>query len=324
MIRSPPERPLVLQSEGFCLPDNLKRGILVKRTCLLLLLIVAIAVVAACVQPAPGTITDDLGRTVNIEKIPDRIISLAPSITEILFALGLGYKVVGVTDYCDYPELAKVKPKVGAPFPGFSIETIVDLDPDLVLSIAGTVVEQLENLGLTVAVLQPQDLDGIYKDIELVGKLDGKEKKAAKLIAEMRERVNTVVAKTEGAEKPSVFYEVDGTDPTRPWTTGNNTFQNELISLAGGRNIAAGKAGWFQMSQEKILDLEPEIILLEDYQYGVTPEDVSSRPGWGNIPAVENDRIYPILDPNLTCRAGPRIVDGLELLAKLIHPELFQ
>ena len=282
---------------------------------------------AGCTEPAETLtlLVDDLGRPIRTQEPPQRIVSLGPSITEILFALDLGDTVVGVTDYCDYPEEAKSVQKVGAPFPGFSVETILDLQPDLVLSLAGTIVQQLENAGVTVVVLHPTNIHGIYWDIELTGQLTGKEKEAAELVNSMKQRVEAVVAKTSTvAEKPTVFYEVDGSwNENKPWTAGYGTFQDNIINLAGGVNIAAGRSGWYEMSIEEILDADPDIIILEDHQFGVTPEVVKDRQAWEGLRAVTEGGIYPIENPNLTCRSGPRIVDGLEMLAGIIHPALF-
>ena len=274
----------------------------------------------------PGFITDDVGRMVFIESAPERIVSLAPSCTEILFALGLGNKVVGVTNYCDYPEEALAKPEVGTAFPGFSIEKIVSLEPQLVLSIAGTVITQLENVGLTVIVLQPEGISGVLKDIALVGGITNKEEEATALLDMMKERIVDITVRAAAVvEKPAVFYEVDASwNENKPWTTGSNTFQDDLINLAGGRNIAAGRSGWYEISIEEILDTDPDLIILEDYQYGVTPESVANRSAWKGLTAVKGGEIYPIIDPNLTCRQGPRIVDGLEEIARIIHPELFE
>jgi len=230
-----------------------------------------------------------------------------------------------VTDYCDYPEEAKSIEKVGSPFPGFNMERIVALEPDLVVSVAGLIVRQLEQVGVTVVVIQPRDINGIYSDIQLVGQLSDRGDKAEKLVASLRKRVDAVIAKTSVvAGKPTVFYEVDGSwNASSPWTTGYGTFQDDLINLAGGTNIAAGRSGWYEMSIEEILNTDPDLIVLEDYQYGVTPDSIASRAGWSSLTAVKKGRVYPIEDPNVTCRYGPRIVDGLEMLARAIHPELF-
>jgi iron complex transport system substrate-binding protein len=299
-----------------------------KSVVILVLLVLTIlpGLLTACNEPVSDfTFVDDLGRPVRIESTPERIISLGPSITEIIFALDLGDKLVGVTDYCDYPEEAKSIEKVGSPFPGFNMERIVALEPDLVVSVAGLIVQQLEQVGVTVVVIQPRDINGIYSDIQLVGQLSDRGDKAEKLVASLRKRVDAVIAKTSVvAGKPTVFYEVDGSwNANNPWTTGYSTFQDDLINLAGGTNIAAGRSGWYEMSIEEILNTDPDLIVLEDYQYGVTPDSIAGRVGWSSLTAVKEGRVYPIEDPNVTCRYGPRIVDGLEMLARAIHPELF-
>jgi len=237
----------------------------------------------------------------------------------------LNDKLVGVTDYCDYPEEAQTIEKVGTPFPGFNLERIVALEPDLVISVAGLIVQQLEQVGVTVVVIQPRDINGIYSDIEQIGQLCGRRDKAEGLVESLKERVDAVIAKTSVAtDKPTVFYEVDGSwNPSKPWTTGYGTFQDDLINLAGGTNIAASRSGWYEMSIEEILNADPDLIVLEDYQYGVTPDSVAGRVGWSGLTAVIQGKMYPIEDPDMTCRYGPRIVDGLEALARAIHPDLF-
>lgn len=278
--------------------------------------------------PEPVSVVDDAGRTVEIVSNPQRLISLAPSNTEILFALGLGDKVVGVTDFCDYPEEAQSIEKVG----GFehNLEKIVALDPDLVLAIGGSPAQvekatEMEKLGLTVLVLEPGDIEGIVANIELVGKATGAEKEASQLATQMRKRFDDIIAKAKGAQsRPSVFFELDATDPSKPYTPGPGSFIDALISLAGGSNIgASAQMQWAQLSTEEIIAQDPEIIVLGDVNYGVTIEMVKDRPGWSVITAVKNGAIYPI-DDILISRPGPRIIDGLEALARIIHPELFE
>lgn len=274
----------------------------------------------------PGSVTDDLDRTVTIDKVPQRILSLAPNCTEILYALGLGDRVVGRTDYCDYPEEVKDKPSVGSTYPGFNIEDIVALEPDLVLSVPGDIVTEVENAGLTIIVTKAENISDILKNIALIGGITDKAEEAATLIDELEERLVEVVAKTGlAAERPTVFYEVDASyDEDKPWTTGGDTFQNDLIRLAGGRNIATARSGWYQASIEEILDTDPDIIILEDYQWGVTAESVAARSNWATLTAVVEGKVYPITTPNITSRQGPRIIDGLEVIAEIIHPELFE
>lgn len=300
-----------------------------KRLALILLtLALVLASVTACapvIAPGPGTITDDLGRTVSIEEIPQRIVSLGPGITEVLFALELGDKVVGVTDYCDYPEEALAKPKVGG-FSTPSLETIIALDPDLVLAADihyPDLVSQLESKGLTVIVLDPEDIDGILANIELMGQITGTEEGAAQLMSNMTQRIEAVVAKTRDAQKPRVFYVIDASDPTKPWTAGAGSFIDALIGLAGGENIAATAGQWTQFSLEALVDADPEIIFVDARHGEAFVPDFEGLSGWKEISAVRVGKLY-LIDGDLTSRGGPRIVEGLEAMATFIHPELFQ
>jgi len=269
---------------------------------------------------------------VNIAEIPERIVSLAPSATEILFALGLGDKVVGVTNFCDYPEelVEKIETgeiqRVGAPFPGFSLETIVGLEPDVAFAIGATVpdyVNDLDGLGIAAVVLNAEDIDGIFHDIELVGEVTGKKADAEALVADLEEQIGEVVATVGNASTPSVFYGADVSDPGALWTAGNGTFIDALIVLAGGENIAGEVEGWTTFSLEVLIDANPDVIVLGGAIWGVSAEEVSNRTGWQDLDAVKNGRIYAIDDTPLV-RPGPRIAEGLELLAGLIHPELFE
>ena len=274
----------------------------------------------------PISVVDDAGRTVEIAKMPQRIISLAPSNTEILFALGLGDKVVGVTDFCNYPEEAKSIEQIGTYFDP-NIEKIFSLSPDLVLAITGLpeVIAKLEELGIPALILDPSDLEAVLTDIQLVGKVKGAEKEAEALVSEMRGRIAVVTEKaTEVKERPTVFCEIDATDPSKPWTTGPGSFMDAMIRLSGGTNVAAdAESAWVQLSAEEIIAKDPDIIILADSKYGVTPESVRERPGWEVITAVKEGAIYDLND-DLISRPGPRIVDGLEAVARIIHPELFE
>ncbi len=271
------------------------------------------------------TITDDLGRTVYISGIPQRIVSHVPSITETIFALGLGEKLVGVSNYCDYPEEAKLKPSVGNYFDP-SIEKIVELDPDLVLTDGHSQsIIQLDSLGIKYMVLQPEDLDGILKDIELLGKVTGIEKKAEQLIKQMQQDMAYVLARVKDAPRVKVFYIIDATDPNNPWTAGPGSLIDSLITMAGGENIAAKAQGaWVQFSLEAVIAADPEIIILPA-KHGTTftlPEVLKEHPAWRETTAVKKDRIY-IINSDLVDRSGPRIVQGLQEIARIIHPELF-
>ncbi len=294
----------------------------------LVLLSLLVSLVAGC-QPQfqPGTYTDDTGRAVAIDQIPQRIVSFGPSITEILFALGLEEKVVGVGDYSDYPEAAKLKPKVGNAFSP-SLEKIIELEPDLVFTVKHEQLNrELDALGIKFMVLDPKDMDGIFKDIELVGEITGTKKRAEELIKDMQDSISQVSAQVEDAPKVSVFFIVDATDLTLPWTAGTGSFIDALITMAGGENIAAkGQGAWVQFSLEQIVSSDPEVIIIQTMTGGVptiSKEELEEHPIWGEMTAVKQGKIY-LINGDLVSRPGPRIVQGLEAMAKIIHPELFE
>jgi iron complex transport system substrate-binding protein len=272
-------------------------------------------------QETPTTqyVTDDLGRLVAINGTPQRIVSLAPSNTEILFALGLGDKVVGVTDYCDYPPEALNKTKVGG-YATPDIEKIVALNPDLVLVAYGTpmdVINSMVGLGLTVFGLKTTDLDDLLNDITTVGKITGKEAEASSLTSEMESKIQAVTNQTEELEqRPRVFYIV-WNDPL--WTAGSGTFINELIEKAGGVNICQNITGYTTISIEEVVARDPEIIITSElsYDWAINASELASTN------ASKTERIYT-LDDNLVQRPGPRLVEGLEWFAYLIHPEIFE
>ena len=300
-----------------------------KRTHLALLLIVVIAAATACAgtQSGPGTITDDAGRQVHIDSTPARIVSHVPSITETLFALSLGDKLVADSEYCDYPEAAKTKPKIGGYFPP-NIEEIVAMKPDLVLT-DGQVPElitKLDSLGIAIAVIDPKDINSLLTDIELLGNITGSQKEAEEITSDMKKRINAVVNTVSSAPRPSVFYVFDATDTTKPWTAGPGSFVDALISLAGGENVAASASDpWIQFNMEKLVNSNPDIILV-DSSHGtaaISPSQLKALPGWQGITAVKENRIYTI-DGDLVNRSGPRIVQGLEEIARILHPDLFK
>jgi iron complex transport system substrate-binding protein len=183
----------------------------------------------------------------------------------------------------------------------------------------------LEDLGLTVYYLNnPYTLEEMYGNLEIVAQLTGHEAEAATLIEALKERVAAVDEKiAPTSSKLSVFYELDSTDPSKPFTAGKDTFITLLIERAGGKNIAADLENYPQMSLEQIVAADPEMIILGDSMWGITPEMVASRPGWENLSAVKNGQVVPF-DDNLVSRPGPRLVDGLEELAKLLHPEVLK
>ena len=280
-------------------------------------------------QPTPIVLTDGLGRQVKLAAPARRVVSLAPSNTEILFAMGAGSQVVGRDELSDYPAQVPGIPSVGGSMGNFSTEAIVALKPDLVLAAeinTPELVKTLEGLGLTVYYLSnPTTLDGMYANLEAVANLTGHVDETSTLVQSLKARVAAVDTKLIGvSEKPAVFYELDATDASKPFTAGPRTFIDLLIQRAGGTNVASTlKDQYPQVSLEELVVLNPDIIILSDSAYGETPEKVAARPGWGTLAAVKNGRVYPF-DYHLLSIPGPRLVDGLEQLAKLLHPDLFK
>lgn len=273
-------------------------------------------------------LTDGLSRTVTLSAPAQRVVSLAPSNTEILFAVGAGAQVVGRDETSDYPPEALSLPTIGG-YSGFNLEAIVTLHPDLVL--AGGVntpelVASLEQLGLTVYYLpNPFTLEEMYANLETIGKLTGRETETAALVESLKMRVAAVDEKILPLSYgPTVYYELDATEPTKPFTAGPGSFIDLLISRAGGINIGASLQGqWAQISLEQLVVANPAIIILGDAAYGETPEKVAQRPGWGTLLAIQTGQVFPF-DDNLVSRPGPRLVDGLEALARLLHPGVFK
>ena len=275
-------------------------------------------------------VVDDFGRNVSITKIPARIVSLAPGNTETLFALGLGSKVVGVTRLCDYPPEVPERVGIGdikviGGYANPSIERIVALEPDLVLasgSLQRKTVDLLEEKGLRVVALNPKTIDQVLQNIRLVGKICGVAKKADELAESLEKRIGFVVSRVSGeTKKPRIYYEI--------WhsplmSAGPGTWVHELVSLAGGLNIFSdAKQPYPVISSETVIQRNPEIIIIKvGYMGEVAKEEIKRRPGWAVIDAVKNDRIYE-LEENIVIRPSPRIVQGLEELAKIVHPMLF-
>lgn len=298
-----------------------------------LLLGSALFLFTSCTYPARNVlnptiqITDQIGREVLLDKLPQRIISLAPSNTEILYALGLSDRVIAVTDYCNYPTEAKQKPSIG----GFStpnLEEIITLSPDLIMATGmheNRIIPQLEARGLTVMTLDPSTIDQVLEAITLTGKVAGREEMAAKIVENTNQRIGELTAKLDGlpAEQiPAVLYVV-WHDPLK--TAGSGTLQDELIIKAGGFNIAKKLNDYADISLEAVVQDNPAVIIAgtshgsgqdQTYRYILTESRLR------NINARLNGRIYTV-DADLTSRAGPRIIDALEIFAAYIHPDLF-
>ena len=272
---------------------------------------------------------DDLGRMIELAEPASAIVTLGPSVLEGLFAIGAGNQVVGREEFSTYPEAALEIASIGSLFGELPAESILALEPDLVIAPEIITLEQvqaLEDLGLTVFYqANPTSFEGLYVNLEVLGVLSGHEDEALTLIAEIETRVAAVeTALQEAEDRPTVFYELDATDPQNPFTTGAGTFIDTLITMAGGENIGAVLEGEFaQISSEEIILQDPAIILLGDAPYGVTPESMAERAGWSDLSAVKNGQVFSF-DPFLVSVPGPRLVDGLEFMAQLIHPEVFE
>lgn len=295
---------------------------------------VATAAPAAAATSAPPpaaagiTFTDDLGRTVELAATPQRIVSIAPSVTEMLFAIGAGDQVVGVTEFCNFPPEAQEREKIGGfSVRSISVEAIVGLEPDLV--IAGTadqapISEALEPLGVNIVVLAPLSFADVYANISALGEITGNADQAQQVADEMQERVDAVVAvvaEIPADERPRVFYEVFG-EPLI--TAGPDTFIGEMIDLAGATNIFADvNEDYPQISAEEVVARDPQVILAPDsHQPAPTPELLAQRPGWAEISAVQNERVYQ-MDGDMVSRPGPRLADALEAMVAALYPEVF-
>ncbi len=269
-----------------------------------------------------ASVRDEIGRELILPAEARRIVSLAPNITEILFALELGGRIVGATSYCNYPEQAKRIPRVGG-FTDVSLETIVSLAPDLVLATADgnrkETVEQIERMGLPVFVVNPKNLEGILATVRRIGRITGREAQARTLTSQFACRVEAVSKRVAGRPRPTVFFQV-GLDPIV--TVGRNTFIDELIGIAGGASISSGdRTRYPRYSIEEVLARKPDIIVISTMERAKDPSAVAKIwRRWGEIPAVANERIYP-LDPDLIARPSPRIIDAVEILARMFHPD---
>ncbi|MGD2065860.1 MAG: helical backbone metal receptor [Candidatus Bathyarchaeota archaeon] len=278
------------------------------------------------------TLVDDLGNVVVLTEPPERIVSLAPSNTEILFAVGAGDKVVGVTNVCDYPYNFTAWIEAGnmssiGPYWQPAVEPIITLDPDLVFASTASeeAAETLKNLGYNVLIVEPKTINGVLESILLIGRATGNHVEAGEFVNEIRDRMDAVINTVAGATStPKVYYEVWGPDIQ---SAGPGTFIDELITLAGGENIFHDAGTSFPMvSSETVIMKNPDVIIFPHMYMGTvswgTYADIESRPGWDSITAIQNDNFH-IIDASIISRSGPRLVDALETIAEIINPELF-
>lgn len=294
------------------------------------LLIILAAVL--CTSPAWGStvVTDDMNENVTVSPPALRIVSLAPQNTEILGALGVLDRVVGDTDYCNYPAEAINKPKVGG-FSSVNVEKVVALAPDLVLAAPTNgkeVVSRLRGLGIDVIVLNPEDIGGVYHSIRLTGTVTGREKEAEDLVRSMQARLAAVQNSTACAKARPTVAHVVWYDPV--WVSGTMTYQDEVIRYAGGTNAFADTPGWGTVSLEDFIVRSPDYILVNagtgmgNATDNADPvfEYFRTDPRLSQLPAVEEGRIV-LVDTDTISRGGPRIVEAVEQVAAAIHPECF-
>lgn len=279
----------------------------------------------------PLTVTDDSGREVVLEAEPARIISLAPSNTEIVCALDGCGRLIGVTDFDDYPAEVGELPEMVVQTQ-VDVEKLVAAEPDLVLAAGNeltpsSVIEQIDGLGIPILVLYPDSLEEVYADIQLVAATLGRQEEAADLIDGLRQRVAAVEAAVDGAEMPRTLYEVFHSEGTT-YTAGEGSFLASLLELAGADPITGNAEG--VLAAEELVAADPELILLGTATYdpalateATAIEVVRARPGWTDLAAVRDGNVLPYLEDIVTTRPGPRIVDGLEALAGAIHPDRF-
>jgi iron complex transport system substrate-binding protein len=282
---------------------------------------------ASTTTHASVVITDQMGRTVTLSTTnPQRIVSLSPSTTEILFALGLNDRIAGVTDYCNYPPEAKEKPSVGD-YTAPNMEQLIALNPDLIIATEeheADVIPQLVSKGLTVIGIKSGSVSGVFDSIVIIGNATGKTKEANDLVKDMKERIQRVTDKTENlpdSAKPKVFY-IIWSDPL--WTVGSNTFHDELIAMAGGVNITHDLSGYVDISLETIIQDNPDIIIAgvgmgdgEDAPFTYA----KTEPRLADTIARQKGQVYSV-NMDIVSRPGPRLVDALEELLAIIHPEL--
>jgi iron complex transport system substrate-binding protein len=277
---------------------------------------------------------DDQGYTTSLTAYPDTIVSVAPSCTEILFAIDVGDRIVAVTDYDNYPYDFAAWVSAGnmtsiGDFTNPNLEVITTLNPDLILASGGVQkesVETLRELGFKVLVLDPTNIEGVLRNIELVGNATGNRAEATALVNDINSRIEAVTNKVANAAKPKVYYEVYY-ESVSSWTIGAKAWQNELIEIAGGINVFVDQQmDYYQYLTEALITRNPDVIVLPATGMGTgeleSLDDVKNRPGWNTINAVQNDRLYQI-ESNIIERAGPRVAEAIEQLGEFFHPELF-
>lgn len=273
----------------------------------------------------PLTVTDHLGRRMSFDEAPRRIVSLTPSITEILYEIGAGGLLVGATKYCNYPPEAADLPRVGGgTLESLNHERIIALQPDLVLckgDIHEPLITTLDRLGIPALALGSDTLAELYDEIRVLGSVAGTSRQAAALVVSMRRRVDAVAKGIPSGEGPKVFYQV-WDEPLM--TAGPDSFIGELLTIAGARNVLQGTAIRFpKVNPEVVIAENPDVILAPStHATPVTLESILSRSGWADVRAIRDKRVH-LIDGDQISRCGPRVVDALEEIARMLYPNRF-
>ncbi|MEK3882267.1 ABC transporter substrate-binding protein [Paenibacillus sp. PL2-23] len=267
----------------------------------------------------PLTITDETGTELTLEKAPTAIVTLVPSETETIYAIGGGAYVVGVDEWSNYPEEAAAVQKIGDMTT--NIEAVTALNPDLILassSMNTDAIAKLRELNLNVYASNPKTYDEVVAKVEELGKIMNMQAGAEEVANRMREVRESVEAAVKDAPKKKVYLEF-----SPGWTVGSGEFLDELLTIAGGTNISAAQSGWFEVNGEEVITQNPEIIIYPDMgeEKSSIVAAIEARPGWETIDAVQNEKLFAVTNDPLV-RVGPRLADGLLELAKAIHPEL--
>ncbi|QSX06052.1 ABC transporter substrate-binding protein [Sedimentibacter sp. zth1] len=269
----------------------------------------------------PLTFKDDLDNEVTLEKAPEKIASGAPSITETIYAIGKDNLLVGVTEYCNYPEDTKNKQVIGG-YTGPNIEKLLELDVDLFISdkIKDDDLKTLKDAGIQVVIVNAKGYEDTFKKIEFIGNMLDAKDKAIELVSAMKDKEKEILDKIKGEDSKTAFYEV-WNDPLQ--TAGPGSFIDDLITLANCENIAHdAESAYAEFSLEKLIEENPQVYLSADDGFK-TVDDIKGRVAFEEIDAIKNNQIY-LLDQDISSRPGPRIVEALELVAKAIHPEAFK
>jgi iron complex transport system substrate-binding protein len=274
----------------------------------------------------PLTLTDGMGQEVTIESEPTTIVSVLPSNTEIAYALGLGDKIVGVSDYDNYPEEVLEKERVGSM--EIDLEKVLSLQPDLLLLSPShnqytDVLSQLKEAGIdTLIVGDSSSFEDVYASIRLIANATGTSEKAEGIIADMQERLDVLKEKAKAVSEPKKVW-VEVSPAPDIYTTGKGTFMHEMLEAIQAVNAAGEQEGWVKFTEEEAVLLNPDIIITTYGYYVENPaQGVLNRSGWAEVPAIKNEQVFDVNNDTVT-RPGPRLIDGVETLAKLIYPEIF-